>query len=127
MAKAKTVTTRLSRATDLWVEHEARRTGRPKITIVASLVEEAAHDRLDDPSLLLLAAEESRILVAANVKDFVPIVQQWNAAGRQHAGRIFIPPHIRQDQFGRILTGIRAALDDVQEQAGWIDRIHYLR
>src|SRR5204862_2413373 len=100
---------------------------RPAGHDVRAANEDAAHDRLDDPSLLLLAAEESRILVAANVKDLVPIVQQWNAAGRQHAGRIFIPPHIRQDQFGRILTGIRAALDDVPEQAGWIDRIHYLR
>ena len=45
MARTNTVTTRLSRATDLWVEHEARRTCRPKSAIVASLVEEAARMR----------------------------------------------------------------------------------
>ena len=45
MTRSETFTTRLSKETALWVEHEARRTRRSKSAILASLAEEAARTR----------------------------------------------------------------------------------
>jgi len=89
--------------------------------------EEQGLDRLSDFELLSLAAAESRILVTANIKDFMPLVRRRGKAGEHHAGCIFIPSRIRQHFFGRIISGIRAAVDDVPDQQQWVDRVQYLK
>lgn len=41
---------------------------------------------LDDPQVLGLAAEQARILVTRNARDFAPLLREWAEAGRHHAG-----------------------------------------
>ncbi len=45
---------------------------------------------LDDPEVLALAAEQKRILVTRNARDFAPILREWAEADRHHAGCILI-------------------------------------
>ncbi len=33
-----------------------------------------------------LAAEQGRVLVTANIRDFVPLSNAWNGQGRRHSG-----------------------------------------
>jgi hypothetical protein len=83
-------------------------------------------DGLDDEPLLLLASNDSRILITANAKDFLRIVGRWAEAGREHAGCMRIPYTFRQDQFGAIVTGIRVLLDRTPDQVAWRDRVEWL-
>jgi predicted nuclease of predicted toxin-antitoxin system len=57
---------------------------------VRALAEELALEGLDDPDVLALAADEDRILVTRNSRDFAPLLRQWAEAGRPHAGAILI-------------------------------------
>lgn len=88
--------------------------------------EERALDGLDDADLLVLAAEDERILITANVRDFLPILREWAEAGRSHAGCILIAGSIRQHQFGTIISGVADVLTAFPEQADWRDRVHWL-
>jgi hypothetical protein len=88
--------------------------------------EEIDLEGLDDEPLLALATTDARILVTANVKDFVPILAAWASAQRSHAGCILIPRSIPQDQFGAIIAGLRRMLAEVPEQAGWQDMARWL-
>ena len=45
---------------------------------------------LPDEQILAHAAATGRALVTANIKDFVPLNAQYQAAGREHAGLIFV-------------------------------------
>lgn len=55
---------------------------------VLSLVADPTLSSLDDPEVLVLAADEHRILVTRNARDFAPLLREWAEAGRQHAGCI---------------------------------------
>ncbi|GEM_PF-818279 len=57
---------------------------------VVSLAADAALGALDDPEVLALAAEQRRILVTRNCRDFAPLLREWAEAGRHHAGCILI-------------------------------------
>jgi uncharacterized protein with PIN domain len=82
---------------------------------------------VDDEDLLVLATAEGRILVTADVKDFRPIIVAWAAAGRQHAGCILIPNRVRNEHFGRIISGVKDALDAIPEHQDWLDQVYYLK
>lgn len=43
-----------------------------------------------DVDVLEHAAREGRILVTANVRDFVPLARMWERQGRTHPGMLFI-------------------------------------
>jgi hypothetical protein len=43
-----------------------------------------------DETVLEVATSERRIVVTRNIVDFVPLSQQWAAAGRQHAGVVAV-------------------------------------
>ena len=81
---------------------------------------------LEDEELLTVATAEDRILVTADLKDFRPIFTQWAEGGRQHAGCILITKRVRNEQFGRIIAGITAALDAMPKHESWRDYVHYL-
>jgi predicted nuclease of predicted toxin-antitoxin system len=57
---------------------------------VRALDQEPALEGLDDDEVLALAATEQRILVTHNVADFPPILREWAATQRAHAGVILI-------------------------------------
>ena len=69
-----------------------------------------------DETVLEAATSERRIVVTRNIVDFIPLSQQWAAAGRQHAGVVALATKtFPQDR--SFLGAATAALDDML-QAG---------
>ncbi len=82
-------------------------------------------DGTADEELLSLAAEEERVLVTFDVKDFPLIVREWAEAGRTHAGCAIVVA-IDQSEFGAILETIARELSIRPEQADWTDLTLFL-
>lgn len=80
---------------------------------------------LADPDLLVLAAEEQRIVVTSNVKDFWPLAQQWTYEDRTHAGLIFLSKSVRHEHFGKIIRGGEALLEG-STQEEWTDAVRFV-
>jgi hypothetical protein len=73
--------------------------------------QDAGLRNIDDGDVLAAATAAGRAVVTENVKDYVPILQQWAAAGRDHAGLIFTDPR-RFNRAARSYPGdLIAALD----------------
>ena len=101
----------------------ARRIGGPLRATghdVLALSEHVEYEGLDDPEVLLLAAEQGRILITRNSKDFAPILREWGGAGHHHAGCILIWT-LRHHQFTAILNGVRRILAERPGQRDWRD------
>jgi hypothetical protein len=79
-------------------------------------------DGLDDLDVLALAAQERRILVTHNVKDFPDILRDWAEEGRTHTGCVILVG-IRLDQFGLLVRCIEAAFERVPNQQDWLNRV----
>ena len=56
----------------------------------AAVVEDPALTGTPDEDLLAHAAAVQRVLVTANVADFAAVATDWRAAGREHAGLIYV-------------------------------------
>jgi hypothetical protein len=82
--------------------------------------EEPTLDGWEDESLLRLAAEDERIVVAFNVRDFARIAVEWAGGGRHHAGLLMIVG-VDHGEFGSILRIVEAALAHRPDQAEWRD------
>ena len=82
--------------------------------------EERELDGWEDERLLELAAQEGRIMVTFNVKDFARLSSEWAAAGTRHAGCLMIVG-IDHAEFGLTLRVIEAALAKRPEHRSWID------
>jgi len=82
--------------------------------------EERELDAWPDERLLGLAAEESRILVTFDVKDFPSIVRRWAEAGRTHSGCAIVVG-IDHSEFGTILRAVERELAGRPEQDAWRD------
>jgi nucleoside-diphosphate-sugar epimerase len=87
--------------------------------------EERKLDGSADEELLALAAEEERVLVTCDVKDFPAIVRRWAEAGRVHAGCAIIV-RIDHSEFGAILDVITRAIAVYPVQADWTDLTLFL-
>jgi predicted nuclease of predicted toxin-antitoxin system len=87
---------------------------------VVSLASDPALGALDDPQVLELAAEQGRILVTRNSRDFAPLLREWSEAGRHHAGCILIWT-LDHHQFGAIINGVGRPLIDRPDHAQWRD------
>lgn len=87
---------------------------------VLSLASDAALGALDDPQVLELAAEQGRVLVTRNARDFAPLLRQWAEADRHHAGCILIWT-LAHHQFGPIIRGVTRLLDSRPDPAQWRD------
>jgi predicted nuclease of predicted toxin-antitoxin system len=87
---------------------------------VLSLASDAALGALDDPQVLELAAEQSRILVTRNARDFAPLLREWAEADRHHAGCILIWT-LAHHEFGAIIRGVTRLLDDCPDPKQWRD------
>lgn len=80
--------------------------------------EERALDGWDDERLLGLAADEERIMVTFNVRDFARIAQEWAGAQRHHAGcAIFVG--VDHSEFGLILARLEEELAARPEASAW--------
>ncbi len=82
-------------------------------------------DGTPDEELLALAAEEERVLVTCDVRDFPAIVRRWAEAGRPHAGCAIIV-RIDHSEFGAILDVITRAIAVYPVRADWKDLTLFL-
>lgn len=87
---------------------------------VRALDQEPALEGLADEDVLALAAEEERILVTHNIRDFPNILREWAEAQRSHAGVILVYG-IDHGEFELIVRGIERWLELYPEPASWID------
>ena len=82
---------------------------------------------LSDEEMLAAAAKTDRALVTANIKDFVPLDQRYRAAGRSHAGLVFVSskafPQVRTF-IGTVVVALDKLLKD---QALRIDTVVFLQ
>ena len=93
---------------------------------VRALDSEVELEGLADPEVLGLAAAESRVLVTANIRDFEPLLREWAGERRSHAGVILVPPSVRNEAFGVLITGVEKTLTGTAQEE-WTDRIEWLR
>ena len=73
---------------------------------------------LDDPEVLVLAADQRRILVTRNARDFAPLLREWAEEGREHAGCLLIWT-LGHHEFGAIITAVRRCLEARPEAGDW--------
>lgn len=92
---------------------------------VLALDEHRDLDGLADADVLELAAQEGRILVTFNVRDFAPLLRLWAEGQRSHPGCLLLVG-IAQNDFALILQRIRTALEERSEQLDWVDRALFL-
>ena len=77
-------------------------------------------DGISDAEVLLLAAQQQRILVTFNLRDFLPLVRQWAEENRSYAGCILLT-RIAQGDFGGILRRLEVAFTERPQQNDWMD------
>lgn len=87
---------------------------------VLSLAADPALGALDDAQVMELAAEQDRILVTRNSRDFAPLLREWAEADRHHAGCILIWT-LGHHEFGAIIKGVTRLLLDRPEPEQWRD------
>ena len=87
---------------------------------MVSLASDAALGALDDPQVLELAAEQSRILITRNGRDFAPLLREWAEAGRHHPGCILIWT-LDHGEFGAIIRAVARLLDERRHPRDWVD------
>lgn len=87
---------------------------------VRALDQEPELEGLDDEEVLTLAADDERVLVTHNVRDFPSILREWAAAQRSHAGVILVYG-IDHSEFELIAHGIEGWSDLYGEPARWFD------
>ena len=92
---------------------------------VLALDEHRELDGISDPEVLDLAAQQGRILVTFNVRDFAPILRAWAERQQSHAGCLLLVG-IGQEEFGVILERIAEVLEKGPQQSGWADRALFL-
>ena len=76
---------------------------------------------MDDDVLLAWAADQGRVVLTYNVRHFVPLVAQWYAAHREHAGVILslqLSPGELLRQVKRLLAALSA--DELRNTIRWL-------
>ena len=79
-----------------------------------AIVEDPALVGTADEDLLAHAAVAQRVLVTVNVADFAAIATDWRAAGRGHAGLVYVTNRtFAQDRsfVGAIVSALAALID----------------
>jgi predicted nuclease of predicted toxin-antitoxin system len=93
---------------------------------VRALDSEPELEGLSDPEVLKLATAEGRVLVTANIRDFEPLLREWAGQSRSHAGVILVPPSVRNEAFGILISGMEETLAETGQE-DWVDRVEWLR
>jgi len=82
-------------------------------------------ERIPDVVLLGMATEEGRVLVTHNARDFLRILKE-RAPEKSHAGLVLIPPSIKLNDFGAIISGIHVTVSDLSQEE-WVDRVEWMK
>jgi hypothetical protein len=85
---------------------------------VRALQQEPGLKGLDDAAVLAFSADDERILVTRNSKDFAPLLIAWARGGEQHAGCILIWSLDHADH-DRIVTEVQQLLHDYPRPEDW--------
>jgi predicted nuclease of predicted toxin-antitoxin system len=64
--------------------------------------QEAEKDTASDEEQLAFATAERRTILTYNIRDFAPLHETWDAAGRNHAG-IIVSQQLGSRQYGLLL------------------------
>lgn len=75
--------------------------------------------RLDDEPLLEWALPQRRIVVTANVRDFLPIISRRLSQGRPHAGCILIPGSVKNNHYGTLISGVGDLVGSGSQEDWW--------
>lgn len=92
---------------------------------VRSADEERDLDGSSDEQLLSLAADEGRVFITFDVKDFPVIARRWAESGRRHAGCAIVVG-IDHGEFGAIVNAIERELRSTPDAGDWIDRTLFI-
>lgn len=100
---------------------------------VGQALEDLGHDvkatermeRIPDEVLLGMAAEEGRIFVTHNAKDFARILQH-RPPEKSHAGLVLIPHSIRLNDFGALISGVHETTSRFSQEE-WVDKVGWMR
>ena len=76
--------------------------------------------------MLDLAISEDRVLITANVADFLPLLTTLGESGRSHTGCILVPNSFGNEEFGPLISAIDRELQTVPSDA-WSDRVGWAR
>jgi predicted nuclease of predicted toxin-antitoxin system len=103
--------------------------------VIGKALEERGHDvksisgdkkleGSEDGEVFELAISEERVLVTANVSDFMPLVIGLNESGLSHSGCLFIPNSFRNENFGAIISAIENQLEKASGE--WVDLVIWI-
>jgi hypothetical protein len=87
---------------------------------VRPLDKDPALDGLGDDLVLVLAAEEHRIVVTQDIGDFPSMLREWAAAARPHAGAIVVYG-IDHSEFELIIRGVQRWVELYPDPRSWAD------
>lgn len=93
---------------------------------VRALDAEKNLEGLKDEDVLELGISEGRVLITANVADFLPLLSVLGESGRSHPGCILVPNSFRNEDFGPLISAIDRELHNVQPEE-WTDRVGWIR
>jgi predicted nuclease of predicted toxin-antitoxin system len=86
---------------------------------------EAGNAQLDDPSQLRYAAAEGRVIVTANIVDFVELAAEAIAGNTDHAGIVLVPSTFRTDEFSAVAQAVEQIVQ--QYPGGLTGAVVYVR
>jgi predicted nuclease of predicted toxin-antitoxin system len=89
---------------------------------VLALAEDATFEGLADPLVLELAAQQSRILVTRDSRDFALLAREWTERQRPNAGMILIWT-LDHARLGAIVAGGERLIDQWPTQERWRDLV----
>jgi hypothetical protein len=105
----------------------SRRVGRPLMRRghdVVALDSDPQLATLPDDEILAFAANDRRIVVTHEVKDFARLVRAAGEAGRSHGGCILVL--LPTNAHGAVLRGVESLLCEHATQSDWVDRVEFL-
>ena len=77
--------------------------------------EEAGKDTASDEEQLAFATSENRSLLTFNIRDFAPLHEQWQTAGRPHAG-IIVSQQLGSREYGLLLQRMLRLLNQLTRE-----------
>ena len=78
--------------------------------IDATAAQEVGNVQLDDRAQLAYATREGRVIVTANVIDFIALAHEAVATNDEHVGIVLVPSNFRGDEFQAIADAIVEAV-----------------